>query len=212
MKTTLVIFGIAVLLAAGFFLRGGCGSDKTLLHAPEIKTVDSAAIVADAAVKATAHYRDSMAPVMTLLRDTINLLKKQVKPVDTVMDMHVVKLTALSDSIKALPDSSSTMYSLVDELLAELQNTGIDYQVQQVIKDSLIAKLDLSNVAKDSLQVRCDSLKATLLSTLVVTQGTFKTAVAEDAKQYADLNFYKIAAKMEAVAIAALILKIVLTK
>lgn len=212
MKPTLVIIGIICLLAAGIYWSTGCNGDKTLLHAPEIKTVDSAAIIAVAAEKATAHYRDSMAPVMALLRDTITLLKKQVRPADTVMDIHVVKLTALSDSIKALRDSSSTMYSLVDELLAELQNTGIDYQVQQLIKDSLIAKVDLSNTAKDSLQARCDSLIATLRSTLAVTQSTFKTTTAEDAKQYADLNIYKIAAKAEAVAIAALILKIALSK
>lgn len=212
MKNVLVIIGIAGLLAAGFFMGRGCNGNKVLLHAPEIKKVDSVAIIAAAAEKATANYRDSVAPVMAQLRDSIALLKKQVKPADVTMEGHVLRIQALTDSIKKLKDSSTALSSLVDELFVELQNTGIDYQQQQVIKNSLIAKLDTANFKKDSLQAHSDELEATLRSALAVTQSTFKTTVTEDAKQYADLNIYKVASKVEAGVIAALILKIVLTK
>lgn len=212
MKNKIVAGAILVILIVVFLFGKSCGTPAQPIHAAQVKTVDSAAIVARAALATEKRIKDSMQPVISQLRDTIQLLKKQKKPVDAAMDEHVSKIIALTEAIKTAKDSSATLGDLVSALLDELGNTNIDYQAQKKINNSLIAKLDTLNLKKDSLLAANVQLRATLVATLSVTQDAFHSTVAEDNKPAAQLKIYKVVTKVEALAIAALVLKIALTK
>lgn len=212
MKNYLVLAACLVILAAVFLLGRSCGTPAVPVHAAQVKTVDSAGLIASAAVLAEKRIRDSMAPTMRRLRDSIVLLKKQKRPADSAMDGHVLRITALVDSIKAAKDSSQQLNGLITTLVIELEDAGIDYQALKAINDALIIKLSRANRVNDSLISANDELKATLVAALSVTQGAFKTAVADDKKPAQQLKLYKVATKVEAVAIAALALKILLTQ
>lgn len=212
MKNYIVGACLLIILVIVFLYGKSCGTPNQPIHAAQVKTVDSAAIVAKAAIADGKRVRDSIAPIMARLQDSISILKTRVKPADNAMDGHVAKIKVLTDSIKSVKDSSAALSSLVNNLLIELENAGIDYQVQQGIKGSLISKLEAAAILKDSLISSNERLRANLVSVLSATQNAFHSSIAEDKKPIAQLRGYKVATKAEALVIAALVIKIALSK
>lgn len=212
MKNILVAAACLVILGAVFLYGKSCGTPAVPVHAAQVKTVDSATLIARAAVVAEKRVRDSIAPGLKLMQDTIALLKKQKKPADASMDGHILRIGVLVDSIKAAQDSSQQLNGLITTLMNVLADAGIDYQALKAINDKLIQQLSEANNAKDTLLAANERLKASLVATLAVTQDAFHTTVADDKQPATQLKLYKVATKGEAVIIAALALKILLTK